>query len=262
MKQRIAELQELLAEPPSVAVFEQILGRLADWPAGERDDALALAEAALHHWPDEERCAGERLFCEGPDGEVVGFQPYAVLVRRLEFEPSHAGCDPSLIELLARAPELRKLTILNLLCEEVEDAGAEAIAHSATLTRLKQLRLGDRIGDDGLIALARSPNLRELELLELRGHICDDETGVILADSPNMAKLVSLDLELEDDFGEDGCWALGMSHYIPTDDRRYYLSQLEEPALRARASDAGIECPVDATGSALIERLVSSQKTG
>ena len=157
----------------------------------------AHAEAGLHSWPDELRWAGEKLLDEAPDGSFTRFKPFARLVRKLEFEPSHAGCDPMLVQQIARAPELGNLTILNLLCEDVDSDGAEAIANSETLVRLKELRLGDRIGDFGLCAIARSPNLQQLERLELRGYMTEDETAVVLANSKLMAKLVELVLDLE-----------------------------------------------------------------
>lgn len=213
MTERLAELQPLLDQPPSVSAFEQILARLDDWPAPELEAVIAHVEAALQRWPDEARCAGEQLLSEGPDG-AVGVKAYAVLVRRLEFEPSHAGCEPWLIVLIARAPELRNLTILNLPCEDVEGVGAEAIASSTTLAKLKQLRLGDRIDDGGLCAIANSTAFPQLELLELRGWISDDETAEVLANSPLMTKLVGLNLE-DDGLSEDGYRALAESPFIP-----------------------------------------------
>jgi hypothetical protein len=227
MSDQLAQLQALLGEQPSVAVFGQILAQLDGCRGPELEAGLAHAEACLRSWPDELRCAGEQLLAL--DG-TLRLKPFAGLVRKLEFEPSHAGSDPSLVQLIARAPELGNLTILNLLCEDVDCDGAEAIANSPTLARLKELRLGDKIGDFGLCAIARSPYLKELERLELRGYIAEDQTAVILANSPHMAKLVDLVLE-EDGLENDGYWALGMSMYIPAEIRAYYLERLRaEPA--------------------------------
>jgi hypothetical protein len=225
MSDPLARLQALLEAPPSVAVFGQILAQLDDCRDAELEAGLAHAEAGLRSWPDELRCAGEQLLCEAPDGTFLQLKPSARLVRKLEFEPSHAGCDPALVQLIARAPELGNLTILNLLCEDVDCDGAEAIATSPTLARLKELRLGDKIGDFGLCAIARSPYLKALERLELRGYITEDDSAVVLANSPHMAKLV--DLMLEDDGLEtDGYWALGMSMYIPAEIRAYYRGKV------------------------------------
>jgi hypothetical protein len=219
---RLARLDALLDEQPSVAVFGQILAQLDDCHGAELEAGLAHAEARLRSWPDELRCAGEQLLDIADDG-TVRIKPLAQLVRKLEFEPSHAGCDPALVQLIARAPEFGNLTILNLLCEDVDSDGAEAIANSETLAQLKELRLGDHIHDYGLCAIARSPHLQKLERLELRGWIADDETAVVLANSPHMAKLV--DLQLEDDGLElDGYRALAMSVYIPAEIRAWYLS--------------------------------------
>jgi hypothetical protein len=212
---------------------------------------LARAEERLHRWPDEARCAGEQLFGEG----TLEVQPFAVLARKLEFEPSHAGCDPELVQQIAEAPELANLTILNLLVEDVDGDGAAAIANSPTLTQLEELRLGDRIDDYGLCAIAQSPHLKQLEQLELRGFIAEPETAEILANSPHMAKLIDLMLEEDDDLGEDAYWALGMSPYIPAAIRAIYLDALDEDTLRERAHECGIECPDDASKARLIELL-------
>jgi hypothetical protein len=219
---RLARLQALLDGPPSLAAFEQILTLLDECRGAELEAGLARADAGLRGWPDELRCAGELLLDEAPDGMLTRFKPFASLVRKLEFEPSHAGCDPALIQAIARAPELGNLTILNLVSEDVDCDGAEAIANSRTLTRLRELRLGDRIGDAGLCAIVQSPHLQALEKLELRGYISDDETAEILASSPHMAKLV--DLQLDDDgLGPDGYEALANSEFIPAEIRAYFL---------------------------------------
>jgi hypothetical protein len=214
------------AGQPSVASFEQILAELDAWLGPDLEAALALAEAHLRTWPDELRCAGERVFGEAPDGTWRP-KPIARLVRRLEFNPSEAGCDPALVVQIAGAPEFANLTILNLLCEDIDCDGAAAICNSPILAQLRELRLGDRIGDFGLTAIAQSPYLKQLERLELRGFITDDETAVILANSPHMAKLV--DLQLEDDgLGLDGHRALALSKHIPAEIRAFYLEQRDD----------------------------------
>lgn len=241
-------LARLLGEPPSVAVFEQILAHLDEHDGPAFEAALAQAEQGLRGWPDELRCAGEQLFDE--DWKL---RPFARLARKLEFEPSHAGCDPDLVQRIARAPELGNLTILNLLSEDIDCDGAEAIANSPTLARLKELRLGDQIADSGLCAIASSPHLQQLERLELRGYIAEDDTAEILANSPHMAKLV--DLQLEDDgLGDDGLWALGMSAYIPAELRAHYLEQLDEDTLRDYAEELGEA--TEGSKESLIERLL------
>lgn len=253
MSDRLARLHALLDERPSVAVFGQILALLDDCRDAELEAGLARAEENLRSWPDELRWAGEQLLDEAPDGSFLRFKPFARLVRKLEFEPSHAGCDPALVQQIARASELGNLTILNLLCEDVDDDGAEAIANSPTLARLKELRLGDDIHDFGLCAIARSPHLKELERLELRGWISDDESAVVLANSPHMAKLVDLMLE---DVGleTDGLWALGMSMYIPAEIRIFYLEALDVATLRERA-----RASADISKADLIELLLGRQ---
>jgi hypothetical protein len=255
MSDALARLQALLDEPPSVAAFGQILAWFDDCPDSEIEAELARAEARLRSWPDELRCAGEQLLDYGPDGTCSRLKPVARLVGKLEFEPSHAGCDPELVQLIARAPELGNLTILSLPCEDVDCDGAAAIANSPTLARLKELRLGDRISDFGLCAIARSPHLKELERLELRGSIAEDDSAVILANSPHMAKLVDLMLE-DEGLEDDGYWALGMSKYIPAEIRADYLEQLDVTTLLARARSSDLEYPTDSSKAGLIEQLL------
>ena len=254
MKDPLVHLRALLERAPSLAVFGQILEQLDECPGPELEAALAHAEAGLLRWPDELRWAGEQLL-DLSDAACLRIKPFGRLVRKLEFEPSHAGCTPELVELIARAPELGNLKILNLLAEDVDCDGAAAIANSPTLAGLEQLRLGDKLGDVGLVAIARSPHLNALEQLELRGYVGEEETAIILANSPRMAKLV--DLQLEDEGLEaDAPWALGMSMYIPAQIRADYLDWLDAATLREMARASDIECPTEGSKSKLIQHLL------
>jgi len=70
---------------------------------------------------------------------------------------------------LADAP-LGELRSLKLFGNRVGDRGAEALARSAALGDLLELDLSDsRVGDAGAIALAESPHLSERLYLNLHG---------------------------------------------------------------------------------------------
>ncbi len=69
---------------------------------------------------------------------------------------------------LVRSGHLRGLVELSLIYNDIEDAGAAALAGSPDLAGLTLLELyGNRIGDEGGRALARSPHLRQLRRLDI-----------------------------------------------------------------------------------------------
>jgi uncharacterized protein (TIGR02996 family) len=69
---------------------------------------------------------------------------------------------------LVRSGHLRGLGELTLIYNDIEDAGAAALAGSPDLAGLTLLELyGNRIGDEGARALARSPHLRQLRRLDI-----------------------------------------------------------------------------------------------
>jgi hypothetical protein len=229
-------IDALLAAEPSPAVFRALLDELAALEPGELAAALARVARGLAAWPDALRCAGEQILVD----EGIELHPSAVLVRKLAFEPSHGGCSPELVVALARAPELAELTILDLFAEDVDDAGAAAIAASDTLVRLRELRLGQRLSDTGFLALAHTTKLPMLERLHLSGTLGEDETALALADAPLLAKLVELQWD-EDGLTDEGLWALGMSRWLRPALRADFLAALEPEQLRERACSRGLE---------------------
>ncbi len=219
-----SRIDELLAGSPSAAHFRELLCELDRLPAGELPTQLARAEAGLASWPDDTRCAGDEIV----SGELVPgamFKPSAVLVRKLEFEPSHGGCTPAFVLEIASAREFARLTILSLFAEDIDCQGAAAIVNSPTLAKLRDLRLGQRIADAGFRAIASSPYLLELESLQLSGTLDDDETAKLLADSPHMAKLVHF--QWDGSLGDEGLRALGMSRWLRPAIRAEFLSCLD-----------------------------------
>jgi hypothetical protein len=234
----VSRIDELLAGPASVVRFCELLGELDRLPEPELRTQLARAEAALASWPDDTRCAGDEIVS---DELVPGamFKPSAVLLRKLEFEPSHGGCAPSFVLEIARAHEFAQLTILSLFAEDIDCEGAEAIVNSPTLSELRDLRLGQRIADAGFHAIASSPYLGKLESLQLSGTLGDDDTAKLLADSPHLAKLVHLQWD-DDGLGDEGLWALGMARGLRPDIRSEFLSCLDPARLRERARELGV----------------------
>lgn len=84
-------------------------------------------------------------------------------------------------ELVDLAPILSgklfpKLTHLGLRDSELTDAIAAAVAHSPLLDRLRVLDLSlGTLSDDGAAALLASPGIKKLEFLDLHHHYCSDE---------------------------------------------------------------------------------------
>jgi hypothetical protein len=255
----VANLRALLKQPPSVQAFEQILALFDSWPGSTLQDGLAQAGAALERWPAETRCAGEALFTgDNATGEL---KPAAVLARKFALEPSEAGCDLSLVQLIAQAPELANLEVLDLLCEDIDSDGAIAITESSTLRNLRVLRLGDKIDDAGWSALAGARNLAKLEKLELRGWLSDEETAFELAASPLMAKLMDLELEV-DGLSDEGYWALGMSEHIPPGIRRGFLEEMDAATLKDKARALGLGGAKGQSKRGLIKALLQRSARG
>jgi hypothetical protein len=109
-------------------------------------------------------------FWEGEEIAALADTPVAPRLRRLDVSGnrlSDAGA-----RVLAERPEFGNLEVLSFRADELEHhscvhaAGAEALAESTTLTRLKSLDLGDHyLGDEGVRALVYGPNAGRLERL-------------------------------------------------------------------------------------------------
>jgi len=99
--------------------------------------------------------------------------------------------------LAARLPPLRKLT---LGCNVLRDEGARLVAKSAKLAGLRELDLGDcELTEEAASLLASSRHLAGLTMLQLGneiegGNAIGDEGLEAIANSPNMANLMELDV--------------------------------------------------------------------
>ncbi|MFO0952657.1 MAG: TIGR02996 domain-containing protein [Isosphaeraceae bacterium] len=126
---------------------------------------------------------------------------------------------------LAASPVLRGMTSLEFGPDswdgnsEFGDAGAQALAASPHLTRLRSLELGDTdVGPEGFRALVQAPLLGRLTSLKLTGFDCTtsnhigDEGALALAAATHMTGLSCLWL-MENCIGRDGARALaGAAH--------------------------------------------------
>lgn len=123
------------------------------------------------------------------------------------------------IAALARAhlPALRDLALLNLLCSF---ESARALAASSTLTQLQGLDFGwgsynaNRIGADGAIAIAGSPNFAQLRRLVLDFNLIADDGLAALANSAHLGALRTLSLK-SCDLGDAGLRALATGTGMP-----------------------------------------------
>jgi uncharacterized protein (TIGR02996 family) len=80
------------------------------------------------------------------------------------------GLDDADLTTLVGSPVCRSLTWLNVGGNAITDAGARALAASPHLTNLRVLQIGSQITRAGYRAVKESPNLPSLEMLDL-----DDE---------------------------------------------------------------------------------------
>lgn len=102
-------------------------------------------------------------------------------------------------EVLVASPSLTRLTSLHLAHNALGDPGAALLAGWPGLASIRTLSLGgNSIGIDGVRALAASPFVANLTYLSLWGSIMEpgigDECARVLANSPQLSRLESLDL--------------------------------------------------------------------
>jgi uncharacterized protein (TIGR02996 family) len=112
---------------------------------------------------------------------------------------------------------LRRLISLEFGEDDIDAAGARALAESAHLLRLTRLSLGSEppsgghsgnaVGDGGARAIAAAPALAQLAELDLAFNRIGDAGAQALAASPHMAQLTLLDLG-DNEIGESGVQAL------------------------------------------------------
>jgi uncharacterized protein (TIGR02996 family) len=189
------------------------IGQLAEVPGLARLETLDLSNTQFARTDDVRRFfTSARLdglrslvlrnsnFWEGEELAALADTPIAPRLRSLDISGTRVGDGGA--RVLAERAEFGWLESLTFRADEVDrhscvtSVGAEALAESATLTRLKSLDLGDHyIGNEGLRALASGPNAHRLERLGVEyNDIDDDDDNGILAvvESSRLANLREL----------------------------------------------------------------------
>jgi YD repeat-containing protein len=102
--------------------------------------------------------------------------------------------DARFTEALVDSPLADTLVSMSLSLASIGPRGAHALARTP-FRRLQRLNLyGNRIYDDGAIALVQSPAIRNLQFLDLGNNDLTDVTGIALAESPYADSLVHIEL--------------------------------------------------------------------
>jgi uncharacterized protein (TIGR02996 family) len=207
-----------------VVIASGFVGRLAEVPGLARLEELDLNGTRFNGADDvrtffttarldnlRELVVRNSTFREGEEIAALADTPVAPRLRRLDVSGNRladAGAG-----VLASRPEFGNLEVLTFRADELDQFwcvhvnGAEALANSATLTRLKVLDLGDHyIGNVGLTRLVHSPNASNLERLAVeyteigrgqddRGRFTNvsDDSGILaVVESPRLANLREL----------------------------------------------------------------------
>jgi uncharacterized protein (TIGR02996 family) len=121
------------------------------------------------------------------------------------------------LRLLAAAPVLRTLTILDLDCnEDIGPVGLAALANSTHARSLRQLHLAlTNTSDKGMRVLTNSPHLAGLCLLDLDCASISEKGVVELALSPYLKELRSLNLSSNKlRFAGELAFSPGMKHLV------------------------------------------------
>jgi uncharacterized protein (TIGR02996 family) len=144
----------------------------------------------------------ERLLNEAPLGSL----------RRLAVRNGQLW--PERVQAIARSPAAARLGRLDLSGNPISDAGAAVLASdpafaglTALAARSDQMHYPDRVHAAGADALARSATLTRLRSLDLRGQCVGDAGLIDLVRSPNAAGLVELDLA-DNEIGSLGATAV------------------------------------------------------
>jgi hypothetical protein len=150
---------------------------------------LAAAAAALAQSPHLANLSRLDVIHFGPAG-AVALATSAHLARLTALALLGNDLENQHVLELLEAPCLGQLTELGLTGNWLDDEAVRALANCPRLANVKKLRLmaNHRLGDAGLVTLAASPYLGNLEHLEWTGH--GGEAGVqALLDSPHLRKL-------------------------------------------------------------------------
>jgi uncharacterized protein (TIGR02996 family) len=219
---RAASLEELRIrsgksiDPPSWARLAPLLGGLVALDLSGNAIGWAgvrLLPAAMPRLRRLEIYQGQL----GVDG--VSALPELPALEELNLDNNGLG-DSVVPILIARFPELRRLDLaratlsaqgiralvagmrrlehLRIAMSSLDDGAARAIAEADSLGRLITLELnGNDFTSDGIVALARSPNVAGLEKLILRRNYGVDQVGIdALAASPHLELLCHLQVHV------------------------------------------------------------------
>ncbi len=124
----------------------------------------------------------------------------------------HNGLSVILEDERVLAADLRRV---NMGGNKIGDAGADLLARSETMAKVKWLEMGGNdLGPEGVRALIRSPHLAKLKTLNFYRNWIRDEGATILAEENELEKLEDLDLA-QNEIGDPGMLALSNSDRLP-----------------------------------------------
>ena len=137
-------------------------------------------------------------FSDVPVDEVmmlaIASSPHSAKLRWFMLERTRK-CDEGLATLVGVEGSLPALEMIYVMDGDCRDAGAEALARSSLLGRLRQLYFQRvALGPKGASALAASPHLSSVESLGFNGATIGDDGAAAIVASPNLKGLRVLDL--------------------------------------------------------------------
>jgi uncharacterized protein (TIGR02996 family) len=215
----LAAIEEVLNNPHFAGLRELSLGE--DDLGDELFDALLESRA----WPTLESLRVIDSYV-GPDS-LHAIAHAATGPRRLDL--SRNPVESAGVQHLARAGWLDRLNRLTLVEAALDDDALFALARSPDCGNLRALHLGgnDGIHDAGVLALAASPFLRRLTVLDLRYLGVGDEALSALMSSGTLGRLTGLGLR-GGEVTPAGVWELARS---PALERLTWLDLSEMPDL-------------------------------
>ncbi|MEM7151393.1 MAG: hypothetical protein AAF799_01065 [Myxococcota bacterium] len=192
MSARSEALEALTDEPPSRASWRRLLGVLLHWSAEPaRERYVTEAEAALRSWPDELRTLSSAVKrrLESP--------PYPSWLRLVRvFDMTRRANRIREYDALVRLLDEGRLQRLHTFRLRYCTFGDPGLAHIGRRVQgLVELQLGNCcIGGGGVSALLESPNLGEIEELNLHSNSINDAGADVIADSDALVALRRVNL--------------------------------------------------------------------
>jgi hypothetical protein len=173
--------------------------------------------------------------------EIISVLAALPRLHSLTLECGHLGDDGALA--LAALPQ--RWTWLDLQSNDIGERGALALAESAALVHLEQLRLGGNpLGDEGCCALVASPHLARLRVLDLSAGIGNEKPaaaalGRALIDAPMAGQLEELYL-LRATLGPEGAQALARAPLVRLRQLHLYGNAIGDAGAVALAGSAAL----------------------